>query len=94
MSPSTTARAGSVTGVSRHCCFCAQERYSGMWLCSRWPPRARLFAVTDVWDALTSDPPYRAAWTREQALAYLHEQTGKHFDLQLVDVFLRMSDEE
>ena len=50
---------------------------------------ARLFAVVDVWDALTSDRPYRAAWSEEEARAYIHEQTGKHFDPQAVQVFMR-----
>jgi len=45
--------------------------------------------VVDVWDALTSDRPYRPAWTREQAIAYLREQAGKHFDPHIVEVFLR-----
>ena len=52
------------------------------------PMSARLFAVVDVWDALTSDRPYRPAWSREEALAYISEQSGKHFDRQVVQVFL------
>lgn len=44
------------------------------------PLAARIFAVVDVWDALRSDRPYRAAWSDEQALEYIHEQAGKHFD--------------
>lgn len=54
------------------------------------PISARLFAVVDVYDAVTSDRPYRSAWTREQALEYLREQSGKHFDPQVVDIFLKM----
>lgn len=57
------------------------------------PLTARLFAVVDVWDALTSDRPYRPAWTREKALAYIQDQSGKHFDPQVVEEFLRMLDE-
>jgi PAS domain S-box-containing protein len=53
------------------------------------PLAARIFAVVDVWDALTSDRPYRKAWSEEQARDYLIEQTGKHFDPRVVDVFLR-----
>ena len=52
------------------------------------PLAARIFAVIDVWDALTSNRPYRKAWTREQALEYIREQTGTHFDPQIVEVFL------
>jgi putative nucleotidyltransferase with HDIG domain len=53
------------------------------------PLEARIFAVVDVWDALTSDRPYRKAWTREEALQYIQDQRGKYFDPQIVDVFLR-----
>jgi len=53
------------------------------------PLAARLFAVVDVWDALTSDRPYRRAWTNENALAYIKEQSGKHFDPQIVDLFFK-----
>lgn len=53
------------------------------------PISARLFAIIDVWDALISDRPYRAAWTKEAALAYIKDQSGKHFDPQVVDLFLK-----
>jgi len=54
------------------------------------PLAARLFAVVDVWDALTSDRPYRGAWTNENALAYIKEQSGKHFDPEIVDLFFKV----
>lgn len=54
------------------------------------PLTARLFAVADVWDALTSDRPYRAAWNKEQALEYIREQSGKHFDPQVVELFFKI----
>jgi len=54
------------------------------------PLPARIFAVVDVWDALTSDRPYRKAWSRERTIAYLKEQAGRQFDPALVDVFLRI----
>ncbi|MEW6400757.1 MAG: HD domain-containing phosphohydrolase [Chloroflexota bacterium] len=52
------------------------------------PLAARVFAVVDVFDALTSDRPYRAAWSREAAYQYIQEQAGKHFDPQVVKIFL------
>lgn len=52
------------------------------------PISARIFAIIDVWDALTSDRPYRPAWSDEKALEYIRENSGSHFDPQLVDVFL------
>ena len=52
------------------------------------PLAARVFAVIDVWDALTNDRPYRKKWTEKKALAYIIEQRGRHFDPDVVDVFL------
>lgn len=52
------------------------------------PLTARIFAVVDQWDALTSDRPYRQAWTRENVIAYLRENAGKIYDPEIVNVFL------
>ncbi|KPL91850.1 phosphohydrolase [Levilinea saccharolytica] len=52
------------------------------------PLAARIFAVVDVWDALTSNRPYRPAWGEEEALAYIRDQAGKHFDPAVVNIFL------
>lgn len=52
------------------------------------PLPARIFAVVDVYDALTSDRPYRKAWTKEEAIEYIKEQSGKHFDPKIVAIFL------
>ncbi len=54
------------------------------------PLAARIFALVDVWDALTSDRPYRKAWSEKKALDYIKEQSGKHFDPQIVDIFLQI----
>ena len=54
------------------------------------PLEARLFAVVDVWDAVTSDRPYRKAWGKEEAAQYIKDQTGKHFDPNVVNIFLNM----
>ena len=54
------------------------------------PFAARIFAVVDVWDALTSDRPYRDAWSRDKAINYIKEQAGKYFDPNVVKVFLEM----
>jgi PAS domain S-box-containing protein/putative nucleotidyltransferase with HDIG domain len=51
------------------------------------PLVARIFAVVDVYDALTSDRPYRKAWTREKALEYIRQESGKHFDPKMVEMF-------
>jgi HD-GYP domain-containing protein (c-di-GMP phosphodiesterase class II) len=44
----------------------------------------------DVWDALTSNRPYRPAWLAAKAVAYLQEERGQHFDPEVVDAFLEM----
>lgn len=54
------------------------------------PMAARLFAIVDVWDALTSDRSYRSAWSEADALAYIREQSGKHFDPRAVDLFFEV----
>jgi PAS domain S-box-containing protein/putative nucleotidyltransferase with HDIG domain len=58
------------------------------------PLAARLFAVVDVWDALTSDRPYRPAWSKEKALAFVREQSGKYFDARVVNVFISLLNDE
>ncbi|GAA6735485.1 PAS domain S-box protein [Thermus oshimai] len=54
------------------------------------PLSARIFAVVDVYDALTSDRPYRKAWPKEKALAYLEEEAGRLFDPEVVRAFLEL----
>jgi len=51
------------------------------------PLSARIFAIVDVWDALINERTYRPAWPQEKALAYIAEQSGKHFDPVVVDKF-------
>jgi response regulator RpfG family c-di-GMP phosphodiesterase len=51
------------------------------------PLCARIVAVADVYDALTSQRPYKKAWPSEKAYEYLAAQRGKHFDPRLVDAF-------
>ena len=52
------------------------------------PRAARIFAVVDVWDALTSERPYRKAWSEEQARQYIQDQSGVYFDPAVVKIFL------
>ena len=56
------------------------------------PFSARIFAVVDVWDALTSDRPYRQAWPEEKARDYIRDQSGKLFDPQVVEAFIDLSE--
>jgi putative two-component system response regulator len=52
------------------------------------PLPGRIVAVADVFDALTSERPYKPAWTVERARALLEENRGSHFDPACVDAFL------
>ena len=54
------------------------------------PYSARMFALADVYDALTSDRPYRDAWSKQDAVQYIENQAGKQFDPNLVPEFLNM----
>ncbi|NMC29431.1 MAG: GAF domain-containing protein [Pelolinea sp.] len=58
------------------------------------PLSARIFAIVDVWDALSSDRPYRKAWPQEKVIGYIKEQSGTHFDPHVVEVFIAMLEEE
>jgi PAS domain S-box-containing protein/putative nucleotidyltransferase with HDIG domain len=54
------------------------------------PFAARIFAVADVWDAVTNDRPYRAAWDTSMALDYLQLHAGTLFDPQVVQAFVEL----
>jgi HD-GYP domain-containing protein (c-di-GMP phosphodiesterase class II) len=57
------------------------------------PLAARLFALADVYDAMTSARPYRAAWSGRDATYYIQSQAGNHFDPRLVPEFLKLVQE-
>jgi diguanylate cyclase (GGDEF)-like protein/putative nucleotidyltransferase with HDIG domain len=57
------------------------------------PLTARILAVADVYDALTSARPYRKAWTHEQALEVIRRDTGRHFDPAISEAFLAVIDD-
>ncbi|MBI5935896.1 MAG: GAF domain-containing protein [Chloroflexi bacterium] len=54
------------------------------------PLAARIFAVADVWDAITSDRPYRPAWPREKALEYMQSESAKYFDPRILEIFFSL----
>ena len=90
-SPSKYLRMGSVIALGHH------ERYDGTGYPSRLagddiPLAARIVAVADVFDALTSVRPYKTAWKVSDALSYLTDQRGKHFDPRCIDSFMRQLD--
>ena len=54
------------------------------------PLEARICAIADVFDALTSVRPYKKAWTEEETVEFLRAQAGKHFDPHLVELFVEL----
>jgi PAS domain S-box-containing protein len=54
------------------------------------PPAARIFAVVDVWDALRSGRPYRAAWAKDKVLEHIRSLSGSYFDARIVEQFLKL----
>ena len=58
------------------------------------PLPARIFAVVDVWEALLSERSYKKIWSKQKAIKYLKEQSGIHFDPDVVEVFLNMIKKE
>lgn len=56
------------------------------------PLVARIVALADVYDALSSRRAYKEGWAEERVLEYIREQRGRHFDPELVDVFLSIYD--
>ena len=57
------------------------------------PLRGRIVSVADVFDALTSERPYKEAWPIEKATDLLKKESGSHFDPQCVEAFLAVLDE-
>ncbi len=74
--------------------FCHHERWDGSGYPrglkgEEIPLGARVFAVVDVFDALTSDRPYRKGWSRDKALEHICSLSGTHFDPRVVEAFLQ-----
>jgi len=73
--------------------YCHHEKWDGTGypqglIGEQIPLAARLFAVVDVWDALTNDRPYRQAWPAEKVRDYIRSLAGTHFDPQMVKAVL------
>ena len=58
------------------------------------PDAARIFSIVDVYDALTSERPYKSAWSPERALQEIRAGAGAHFDPQYVEAFLYLMAEQ
>jgi two-component system response regulator RpfG len=85
-SPSRYLQLGAVIALNHH------EKFNGTGYPCRLgqediPLPARIVSVADAYDALTSERPYKPAWSMEKAVAYLNEQRDKYFDPQCLDAF-------
>jgi HD-GYP domain-containing protein (c-di-GMP phosphodiesterase class II) len=58
------------------------------------PLPARLFAVVDVWDGLRSNRHYRSGWPEADVIQYIRDQSGKHFDPRVVELFMQLLHQE
>jgi len=58
------------------------------------PLPARVFSIIDVWDALTSDRPYRPAWDKQKTLKHINSESSKHFDPEIVKLFNKLIDQD
>ncbi len=86
-SPSKYLQKGGEIALSHH------EHYDGSGYPSglkgdEIPLAARIVAIADVFEALTSVRPYKEAWSFEQAYQYICEESGKHFDPKLVSAMI------
>jgi HD-GYP domain-containing protein (c-di-GMP phosphodiesterase class II) len=75
--------------------YCHHERWDGTGYprglqAEEIPLAARLFAIVDVWDALSSDRPYRAPLPEEKVREHIRRGMGSHFDPRAANTFLRM----
>ena len=84
--------AGGMLALARSIALTHHEKYDGSGYPNglkgdQIPLVGRITAIADVFDALTSERPYKKAWSEDEALNFLHEQKGRHFDPQLVELF-------
>ncbi|OON60498.1 two-component system response regulator [Massilia sp. KIM] len=84
---------GGMLGLARNIALTHHEKFDGSGYPNGLkgeaiPLEGRICAIADVFDALTSVRPYKKAWTESDAIGFLREQRGKHFDPVLVDLFI------
>jgi len=93
-----TGSASSFLAVAKEIAYAHHERWDG----SGYPEglsgesiplSARLMALADVYDALTSKRVYKPAWSHKMAMLEIRDGRGKHFDPSVVNCFLEVSDE-
>jgi len=91
-SQSEYLQAGAIIALSHH------EKYNGLGYPKNLKAQeihifGRIVAVADVFDALTSNRPYKKAWSFDDSITFLREKSGKHFDPKIVEHFINSIDE-
>lgn len=84
--------------MARELAYCHQERWDGSGYpqglsADRIPVSARLMAIADAYDALTSDRVYRAGVPHDKAVQLIFQHRAAHFDPDMVDAFIEIQDE-
>lgn len=79
--------------------YCHHEKFDGSGYprglkAGQIPLEARIFAVVDVFDALSSDRPYHRKRNHEDAVKEIEKNRGTHFDPRVVDAFIRIPEAE
>jgi putative two-component system response regulator len=91
-SPSQLVRLAAEIALSHHEKFDGNGYPAGL-AGQSIPLSGRIVAVADVYDALTSTRPYKQPWPVDKAVAFLREQSGRHFDPACVEAFLDVMDQ-
>jgi putative two-component system response regulator len=87
--PSSLLRAAKITALYHH------EKWNGKGYPTNKkgkeiPEIARIVAIADVFDALTSPRPYKRIWSIDEAVDYIKKERGEHFEPGLVDCFIKV----
>jgi two-component system response regulator RpfG len=88
-SPSKYLQMGAEIALAHHERFDGKGYPNGL-SGEQIPLCARIVSIADVFDALTSKRPYKEAWSTDRAIAYILEESDKHFDPQLVSALLKI----
>lgn len=88
---------GSFLAYAREIAYCHHERWNGSGYPQRLeaddiPVSARLMSIADVYDALISKRVYKPAFPHEQAVAMIVAEKGKHFDPDMIDALIKITD--
>ncbi len=90
-SPSQYLQMGAVIALAHHECFNGSGYPYGL-KGEEIPLEARIVAVADVYDALTSARPYKRPWSSNDAIQFMERMRGRHFDPLCLDIFHEQMD--